>query len=347
MTIARLALLATLSSCLATASGAVMPDAAKPSIPVATFSIVARDPATGEMGVAVQSHWFSVGSIVTWAEAGVGAVATQSFVEPSYGPKGLALMKQGVAPVDALKQLLAKDEHPDVRQVAFVDAKGRAAAHTGEHCIPGAGHHVGNGYTTEANLMLTNEVPDAMAKAFEAATGPLAERMLAALEGAQSVGGDIRGKQSAAILVVRATASDKPWTDRLVELRIEDHPEPIKEMRRILTLHRAYELMNAGDDATAAGTMDVALRDYGDAQTMVPDNDEFVFWTAVTLVSNHRTEEAIPMFAKAFRMNPSWMLLVPRLPGVGQLPADPALVQRILAAGPQADIKARIPAANP
>jgi uncharacterized Ntn-hydrolase superfamily protein len=347
MMIARLFAPVALSVCVAPASGAVAPDVAKPSIPVATFSIVARDPATGEMGVAVQSHWFSVGSIVTWAEAGVGAVATQSFVEPSYGPKGLALMKQGVAPADALSQLLAKDEHPDVRQVAFVDAEGRAAAHTGAHCIPGAGHHVGNGYTTEANLMLTNEVPDAMAKAFEASTGPLAERMLAALDAAQAVGGDIRGKQSAAILVVRGRASDKPWTDRLVELRIEDHAEPIKEMRRLLTLHRAYEKMNRGDDATAEGKMDLALREYGDAQRMVPENDEFVFWTAVTLVSNGRTEEALPMFAKAFRMNPSWMLLVPRLPGVEQLPKTSGLVERILAVGPQADIKARIPAANP
>ena len=326
---------------------AAMPSASKPTVPVATFSIVARDPVTGEIGVAVQSHWFSVGSVVPWAEAGVGAVATQSFVEPSYGPLGLDLMRKGTAPEAALKELLAKDEHPDVRQVAFVDAKGRAAAHTGEHCIPGAGHHVGHGYTTEANLMLTAEVPDAMAKAFEAAKGPLAERMLAALEAAQGVGGDIRGKQSAAILVVRGTPTPKPWTDRLVDLRVEDHPEPLQELRRILTLHRAYEKMNDGDDATAAGKMDVALREYGGAQAMVPGNDEFVFWTAVALVSNGRTDEALPMFAKAFRMNPSWMLLVPRLPGVGQLPATQGLTAKILAVGPAADLKATVPAANP
>jgi uncharacterized Ntn-hydrolase superfamily protein len=328
-------------SLLAPAPLVASPDAPKPSIPVATFSIVARDPVTGDVGVAVQSHWFSVGSVVTWAEAGVGAVATQSFVEPSYGPKGLALMKQGVAPAAALKQLLAADEHPEVRQVAFVDIQGRAAAHTGAQCIPGAGHHVGDGYTTEANLMMTNEVPDAMAKAFEAATGPLAERMLAALEGAQAVGGDVRGKQSAAILVVRGKPSSKPWTDRLVDLRIEDHAEPVKEMRRLLTLHRAYELMNRGDDAVAVGKMDDALASYGGAATMVPDNDEFVFWTAVTLASKGRTDEALPLFAKAFRMNPSWMLLVPRLPAVGQLPETPGLVARILAVGPKADLVAK------
>src|SRR5262249_54009986 len=209
------------------------------------------------------------------------------------------------------------------------------------------GHHVGKGYTTQANLMLTDEVPDAMARAYEAARGPLAERMLAALEGAQAVGGDIRGKQSAAILVVRAKPSEKPWTDRLVDLRTEDPPEPLREMRRLLALHRAYEKMNRGDDATAEGKIDVALREYGDAQAMVPDNDEFVFWTAVTMVSNGHTDDALPLFAKAFRMTPSWMLLVPRLPGVGQLPATPGLVDRILAVGPKARLAAATPAAHP
>jgi uncharacterized Ntn-hydrolase superfamily protein len=320
---------------------AATPTVPKPSMPVATFSIVARDPATGDLGVAVQSHWFSVGSIVTWAEAGVGAVATQSFVEPSYGPKGLALMKQGVAPKDALARLLAADAQSDVRQVAFVDARGRAAAHTGAKCIPGAGQHVGDGYTTESNLMLTNEVPDAMARAFEAAKGPLAERMMAALDAAQGVGGDIRGKQSAAILVVRGKASDTPWTDRVVDLRVDDAAQPLVELRRLLTLHRAYERMNRGDEAVALGKMDDALREYSEAQRMVPDNDEFVFWTAVTLVANERTDEALPLFARAFRMNPSWMLLVPRLPAVGQLPDKPGLVAAILATGPKADLSSK------
>lgn len=324
---------------LAAALLAAMPSTATPSMPVATFSIVARDPATGEMGVAVQSHWFSVGSVVTWAEAGVGAVATQSFVEPAYGPKGLALMKQGVAPADALKQLLAADAEQDVRQVGMVDASGRSVSHTGAKCIPGAGSHVGAGYATQANLMLTDEVPDAMAAAFEAAKGPLAERMLAALDAAQAVGGDIRGRQSAAILVVRAKPSDKPWTDRLVDLRIEDHPQPLAEMHRLLTLHRAYERMNKGDEAVAVKKMDEALTEYSAAQQMVPEEDEFVFWTAVTLVTNGKTNDALPLFSKAFRMNPSWMLLVPRLPGVGQLPTTQGLVEKILAVGPKADLK--------
>lgn len=309
----------------------------EPRRPVATYSIVARDPVTGEMGVAVQSHWFSVGSVVSWAEAGVGAVATQSFVEPSYGPLGLEAMRRGVAAPDALRDLVAKDPHPTVRQVAFVDARGRVGSHTGKDCIPAAGFHVGKGYSTQANLMLSGEVPDAMARAFERAEGPFAERMLAALDAAQAVGGDIRGRQSAALLVVRGTVSSKPWTDRLIDLRVEDHPEPLAELRRLLGLHRAYDLMNRGDEAVAAGKLDEALRLYTAAQSEVPGNDEFVFWTAVTLVGNGREADAMPLFRRAFRMNPAWMLLVPRLPGVGQLPKTEGLVERILAQGPDVD----------
>jgi uncharacterized Ntn-hydrolase superfamily protein len=307
-----------------------------PARPVATYSIVARDAATGELGVAVQSHWFAVGAVVPWAEAGVGAVATQSFTEPSYGPLGLAAMKAGKEPREALAALLAKDPHPEVRQVALVDARGRTAAHTGSGCIPAAGHRTGEGYSVQANLMLGGEVPGAMATAFERATGPLAERMLAALEAAQAAGGDLRGKQSAALLVVRAAPSASPWTDRVVDLRVDDHAEPLRELRRLLTLHRAYEHMNRGDEAVAAGRLDEALREYASARSMVPDNAEFLFWTAVALVSNGRVEEALPLFGSAFRLNPAWMLLVPRLASVGQLPDDEAILSKILAAGPSA-----------
>jgi uncharacterized Ntn-hydrolase superfamily protein len=319
--------------CVLAAPGEI---SATPPRPVATYSIVARDSATGELGVAVQSHWFAVGALVPWAEAGVGAVATQSFLEPSYGPLGLDAMRRGTPAEAALRALVEKDPHPEVRQVAFVDAAGRVAAHTGGACIPAAGHHVGAGYTTQANLMLSNEVPRAMARAFEGATGPLAERLLTALDAAQAVGGDIRGKQAAAILVVRGTRSDRPWTDRLVDLRVDDSHDPLGELRRLLRLARAYERMNRGDEAFAAGRMEEALAEYSSAETMVPDNDEFVFWHAVTLVANGRVDEALPLFGRAFRMNPAWMLLVPRLPGVGQLPETPGLVERILATGPDA-----------
>jgi len=314
-------------------AGAVEPSASRP---VATYSIVARDVATGELGVAVQSHWFSVGSVVPWAEAGVGAVATQSFVEPSYGPKGLAALRAGKTPEVALRELLASDPTPEVRQVALVDASGKTAAHTGSACIPAAGHRTGPGYSVQANLMLSDEVPAAMARAFEESRGRLGERMLDALDAAQEVGGDIRGKQSAAILVVRARPSDKPWTDRLVDLRVEDSERPLTEIHRLLRLHRAYERMNRGDDAVAAGRLDEALREYSAAEDMVPENDEFVFWHAVTLVQNGRTEEALPVFGRSFRMNPAWMLLVPRLPGVKLLPDTPGLVDTILGTAPKA-----------
>jgi uncharacterized Ntn-hydrolase superfamily protein len=329
---------------LCSASLASVPDVDVASRPVATYSIVARDPATGEMGVAVQSHWFSVGSVVSFAEAGVGAVATQSFVEVAYGPRGLKAMAAGREPRAALSELLAADPHPEVRQVAFVDTRGRVAAHTGDMCIPGAGHRVGNGYSVQANLMLTDEVPDAMARAFDSAKGPLAERMLSALEAAQEAGGDIRGRQSAALLVVRAEASDKPWTDRLIDLRVEDSERPLAELSRLLRLHRAYERMNRGDEAVADGDLALALSEYSAAEEMFPENDEFIFWHAVTLVGNDRLEESLPLFARAFRMKPAWMLLVPRLVEVKQLPATPGLTERILAVGPRADLA---PAGSP
>src|SRR5664279_2054218 len=218
-----------------------------PRRPIHTYSIVARDPVTGDLGVAVQSHWFSVGSAVPWAEPGVGAVATQSFTEPSYGPLGLALMRAGKSAPEALKALLSTDSDREVRQVAMVDAQGRSAAHTGVKCIQAAGHEVGEGFTVEANLMDHATVWPAMARAFRAAKGDLADRMLAALRAAQAEGGDIRGRQSAAILIVKGKPSGQPWNDRLFDLRVEDNPDPLKELGRLIQLRRAYRLMDEGD----------------------------------------------------------------------------------------------------
>jgi uncharacterized Ntn-hydrolase superfamily protein len=319
---------------LASATGALA-ETREPSRPVHTFSIVARDAATGQMGVAVQSHWFSVGSVVTWAEPGVGAVATQSFVQPAYGPRGLALMKSGVSASEALKRLLAEDEHADVRQVAMVDTSGRIGVHTGKKCIQAAGHASGQGYSVQANLMADASVWSAMARAYESAEGDLAGRMLAALEAAQTQGGDIRGRQSAAILIVEGKASDEPWKDRVMELRVEDHPEPVRELRRLVELWRAFKLMNDGDDAVTEGRNADALRLYASAEEMVPDSDEFVFWHAVTLVSMGRVDDSLPVFARAFRMNPSWLVLVDRLPASGLLPKDRDLLARIRAQGPK------------
>ncbi|MGH9803665.1 MAG: DUF1028 domain-containing protein [Candidatus Acidiferrales bacterium] len=300
-----------------------------PVRPVHTYSIVARDPATGELGVAVQSHWFSVGPIVPWAEAGVGAVATQSFVEPSYGPLGLALMRAGKSAPEALKALLAADDGREVRQVAMIDAQGRVAAHTGSNCIAAAGHHIGDNYSVQANLMDNDTVWPAMAQAFEAASGDLTDRLLAALEAAEDEGGDIRGRQSAAIIVVRGESSGRPWQDRMVDLRIEDHPNPVVELKRLVRVHRAYKHMDAGDVCAAAKNWDCATREYGAAEKILPEQMEVVFWHAVTLASNERVEDALPLFKRVFAREPKWAELVDRLPAAELLPANPELLQRI------------------
>ena len=302
--------------------------------PVHTFSIVARDSATGQLGVAVQSHWFSVGPIVPWAEAGVGAIATQSFVEPSYGPLGLALLRAGRSAEEALRGLVAADPHPEVRQVAMVDALGRVAVHTGAQAIAAAGQVTGNGFSVQSNMMLKPTVPAAMARAYQAARGDLAERLLAALEAAQAEGGDIRGRQSAAIIVVTGTPTGRPWQDRLIDLRVEDHPAPVEELRRLVHLARAYQHMNAGDEAVTRGDVAGALREYAAAEAMVPDqqtNGEMVFWHAVMLVNAGRVEESLPLFRRAYAQDENWRELARRLPAAGQLPKDEAVLARITA----------------
>ena len=301
--------------------------------PVATYSIVARDPDTGEMGVAVQSHWFSVGPIVPWAKAGVGAVATQSLVDPSYGPLGLELMRTGRSATAALKSLLAGDEGRAVRQVAMIDAAGNVATHTGDRCIAEAGHVTDeeNQFSVQANLMLGEEVWPAMAEAYRKTTGDLADRMLAALEAAQNVGGDIRGKQSAAILIVAAESTGKPWIDRRFDLRIEDHPHPVRELKRLVQLQRAYLHMNAGDLAMEHADFDKASEEYAAAESLAPQIVEIPFWHAVTLANSGKVEQALPIFAQVFEREPIWAQLVPRLVSSKLLPDDNEVIKAILA----------------
>jgi uncharacterized Ntn-hydrolase superfamily protein len=304
-----------------------------PTRPVHTYSIVARDPKTGEVGVAVQSHWFAIGPLVPWAEAGVGAVATQSFVDPSYGKLGLDLLRAGRSGPDALKGLLADYENREVRQVAIVDSQGKVAAHTGSKCIPMAGHHVGEGYSVRANLMLDEKVWLAMSKAFGATQGDLAGRMLAALEAAQAAGGDIRGKQSAALVVVSGKPTGKPWQDRVFDLRVDDHPEPVAELRRLVVLQRAYNLMNEGDLAVERKDHEGALRAYAGAEALVPGNAEMICWHAVALVNMKRVDESLPLFSRVFGMDPNWKTLTPRLVGAGLLPDHKAAMEQILKQG--------------
>ncbi len=303
-----------------------------PLRPVHTYSIVARDASTGEMGAAVQSHAFSVGSGVTWAEAGVGAVATQSFIDPSYGPLGLAMMRAGRSAPEALEGLLAADEGRDVRQVAMIDASGRVAAHTGAKCIPAAGDHVGENYSVQANLMDKDTVWPAMAKAFETTRGDLADRMLAALDAAQAAGGDIRGMQSAAILVVKGVSSGRPWQDRIFDLRVDDNPSPVAELRRLVRLQRAYNLANEGDRALEKKNDAAALEAYAAAEALVPNDAEMAYWHAVALVNAGHVDDSLPVFAKAYRLYPRWREMAPRLSKVGLLPDDPKVIARIVAA---------------
>lgn len=300
----------------------------------ATYSIVARDPVTGDFGVAVQSHWFQVGPAVPWAEAGVGAVATQSFTRIEYGPQGLQLMKEGKPAREVLDALMAQDAQKDVRQVAMVDAQGRVAAWTGPKCIAAAGHQTGDGFSVQANLMDKPTVWPAMARAFESAKGDLAERMLAALEAAEAEGGDIRGRQSAALIVVRARSTGEPWRDRLVDLRVDDHPQPLAELRRLLALNRAYAEMNLGDEAVAVNQIPKALEHYTRAAKLAPEIAELPFWQAVTLFSVGKEEEALPLFREVFAREERWVRLVPRLSAVGLLPDDPKKIEKILSVAP-------------
>lgn len=301
-----------------------------PSRLVHTYSIVARDPNTGELGVAVQSHWFSVGSIVSWAEAGVGAVATQSFVDPSYGKLGLELMRAGKSAPDALKSLLAGDEGREVRQVAMIDANGRVDAWTGKNNIEAAGHFVGKDFSVQANMMLNEKVWPAMARAFDTTKGDLAVRMLAALDAAQAAGGDIRGRQSAALIVVTGKGTGMSWKDRIFDLRVDDSPEPLQELRRLVTLQRAYNHMNAGDLAVEKKDNEGALREYSAAEKLVPDNTEMIYWHAVALVNMGRVDESLPLFRKVFAVDKNWAALTPRLQKAGLLPNDPKVIEKIL-----------------
>lgn len=295
-----------------------------------TYSIVARDPLTGEMGAAVQSHWFSVGSVVTWGEAGVGVVATQSLVNPAFGPGGLGLLRSGKSPQEAVGILTEGDDAREVRQLAILDGSGRAHAFTGSRCIPKCGHQTGENFSVQANTMATAEVWPAMAKAFVETGGRLAERMVAALEAAEAEGGDYRGRQSAALLVVRGTSTGRVWEDRTTDLRVEDHEDPVRELKRLLKVHRAYEDMNEGDLALEKGDLTAAMEHYGAARSRCPDNEEMMFWHAAMLASNGRWEEALPLFAGAFARNPRWRDAVPDLARLGHLRMTPAQVEQVV-----------------
>ncbi len=298
--------------------------------PVHTYSSVARDPVTGDLGVAVQSHWFAVGNGVLWAEPGVGAIATQSFAEPEYGRLGLQRMRGGASAPDALRELVAADDGRAVRQVAFVDAAGRVAVHTGESCIAHAGDHAGDGFSVQANLMANDRVVPAMTAAYQAAQGDLADRLLAALDAAQEAGGDIRGCQSAAIRVVAGTASSEPSHDVRVDLRVDDSADPLRELRRLLGKHRVYAHMNAGDVAVEEKNLAAARDHYAAAAEAAPGNTEVRYWQAVTLATTGDVDAALPIFREVFAEDRRWVEVTRRLEKPGLIPSR-ELVEQITA----------------
>ncbi len=300
------------------------------TVPASTYSIVAYDPETGQLGVAVQSHWFSVGFLVPWAKAGVGAVATQSFVKVEYGPEGLNLMEEGLSSNQALSRLLSNDEAREVRQVSMIDIQGNVATHTGRNCIDAAGHYIGLNYSVQANMMEKETVWNAMSYAYENTKGDLADKMMAALESAEEEGGDVRGKQSAAMLIVSGEPTGISWKDIEMDLRVDDHPEPLIELKRLIRISRAYQHANKGDYYLEIDQIDNALEEYKLASKYYPENPELPFWSAVALVSTGKINKALPIFRTVFHKEPRLRILTPRLVKAGLLPDNDELMAKIL-----------------
>lgn len=272
-----------------------------------TYSIVARDPETGRFGIAVQSHYLGVGPVVPWLEAGIGAVATQASVNVSFGPIGLELLRAGRSSQEVVDALVASDDHPEIRQVGVVDAEGRAAAHTGAQCIPAAGHHVGDGFTVQGNLLASDTCWPAMADAYQAGLregAPFVERLLRAMEAAEGQGGDVRGRQSAALMVHDGALHPAPWRGRLMDMRIEDHPDPVPELRRIVTLQLAYDLLDDSGDAARAGRSGEDR--YAEARRLAPEAYELVFWRAIELANAGDLDAARREMAIAVGADQCW-----------------------------------------
>ncbi|MFP4160683.1 MAG: DUF1028 domain-containing protein [Ectothiorhodospira sp.] len=305
-----------------------VPGAAAP--PVATYSIVARDPDNGYLGVAVQSHHFAVGSVAPFARAGVGAGTIQSFARRIYASEGLRLMEEGATAGDALRRLLARDHHMDYRQAALVDTEGRVVAHTGQACIPQAGHHLGDGYVCLGNMLLREGTWEAMGEAFEATSGDLPRRMLAALEAAQAQGGDLRGRRSAAMQVVAPAPTGDPGEDTLLDLRVEDHPQPVRELRRLVNLWAAYDHNTRGGHHLRHGDYDAAVEAFQRAEALAPDESELVFWRGVALVNAGHMEQARDLFLGLFGESDHWALMLTRVARSGFLPERPGLLGQLI-----------------
>jgi uncharacterized Ntn-hydrolase superfamily protein len=297
-----------------------------------TYSIVARDPTTGRFGVAVQSHYLGVGPVVPWLEAGVGAVATQASVNVSFGPIGLELLRAGRSADSVVAGLVASDDRPEVRQLGVVDAEGRAAAHTGAECIPACGQLVRDGFTVQGNLLERETCWPAMASAYEetlAAGEPFVERLLRAMEAAEAEGGDVRGRQSAAIMIVDSVVHTAAWRGRVMDVRIEDHPDPVPELRRIVTMQLAYELLDPEGEAVKAGRS--AEERYADARRLAPDAYELVFWRGLELATEGDMEAGRRELAIAFAADGRWRTTLEHLAAARREGVTPELAAELLA----------------
>jgi uncharacterized Ntn-hydrolase superfamily protein len=296
---------------------------------ISTFSIVALDPSTKELGVAVQSRYFSVGSTVPWAEADVGAIATQSFVNVSYGPRGLQLLSQGLNVEEVIGRLTQNDEGKEFRQLGIVDAKGNASAFTGSRCLDWAGSKVGKNYAAQGNILASEDVVNRMVYRFESTQGDLAERLVAALDGGQEAGGDARGRQSAAMLVVRRNRGRAGYGDRYIDLRVEDHVDPIAELKRLLIMHRVYSLIDEGEDKMTTGDLEGALKTVKSALSLNPDNDDAHIDYAIICLKLDRKQEALKEFKEALRLNPRMKTLIKQLPGAGLMDSSPEMFREL------------------
>lgn len=293
-----------------------------------TYSIVALDRNSGELGVAVQSRWLAAGAVVPWARPGVGAVATQSFVDARYGLVGIELLASGHAPEAALAELLTADPDPGVRQVGMVDATGRTAAHTGADCVAAAGHLMGASVTVQANMMERATVWPAMLAAFEGAQGDLTDRLFAALRAAEAEGGDVRGRQSAGILVVPGNADAKPWDVRF-DVRVDDHRHPLDELERLVSIARAYEALDEGFEALAVGEVEAAAAFMERAAALAPDDDQIRLWQAVTVFEAGDETRGRKLYRSALAVEPRAGEHLRRFAAAGQLPGRERLVDAL------------------
>jgi len=294
-----------------------------------TFSIVAFDPAIKDLGVAVQSRYFSVGPIVPWAEAEVGAIATQSFVNVSYGPKGLQLLREGLTVDEVIEKLTREDEGREFRQLGIIDAKGNAAAYTGKKCLEWAGSKIGKYYSAQGNILANENVVKNMGKKFETSKGDLADKLIAALEGGEKAGGDARGRQSAAILVVRKNKGRAGYGDRLTDLRVEDHPNPIAELKRLLSLHRVYYLIDQAEEMLVLGEVEKAVSTIKKAIELNPNSDDAYLDLGMMYMKIGEEEKAINAFQKALRINPNMKVVVKQLPKLGLMEASEELFRKL------------------